>query len=228
MKIIFFRNSIILRKKYLIVSDLHVGIEKDMNKKGINANIHASVIEKRIKEIANTFNVNVIVINGDIKHDILKKDKHVEKFIENLRKDFEVIIVKGNHDAGTKGLKKEFLVDNVCITHGHRWPSPLSINCKLWICGHEHPVIRAGNYYEKVWVVGRLEKNVIKKVYGKESTIKVIFMPAFSPLIFGYPISYNITGRGPIMRAIQKKSVDVFSEKFLYLGKLNYITKETS
>jgi len=59
-------------KKFLVISDLHIGSEIDLIKKGININssqISQDVL-KEIKDLKNTHSLNGIIILGDLKSSI--------------------------------------------------------------------------------------------------------------------------------------------------------------
>jgi hypothetical protein len=60
----------LLIDRTLIISDLHIGYEQALNREGIMVpRFQYKKILERLNEIINSFDIQRIVVNGDIKHE---------------------------------------------------------------------------------------------------------------------------------------------------------------
>ena len=178
-------------RDYLIISDLHLGLERELEEKGYMIPDLSKEFEKRIKKIKGKTK-NLLML-GDIKHSITYEDiPEVKRFIKRMEEIFEkVIIVKGNHDGGLKNTVNEYTIDNIKFIHGHMWPKDLKE--EILVMGHSHPsfTLPSGRKIP-CWWIGHLNK--IKR-YKIMNIKKVIVVPSFNEWIMGYkePI-------GPLMK----------------------------
>lgn len=198
--------------KSLVISDLHIGITKDMYDKGV-------VLPSQVKEMADTINklkrktnTNKLIILGDVKHKVpgisLQEFKEVPLFF-SLLKYKDIIIVKGNHDGNIEKLvdniggvkvKKSATISDYYLTHGHR-----NVNTKknTIVIGHNQPHVKfidrmRARYVEPVWVKGNLKG-------GKE----LIIMPAFNRLCGATIVNKNRL-LGPIAKKLIKSRAHVY------------------
>jgi hypothetical protein len=167
-------------KEWLVIADLHIGIEREYWKKGYEMPSKNEDLLKRIKKIKKKS--KKLIILGDLKHNIpqitYREREEVPEFINELRKEFkEVVIIKGNHDGNlerlVKGVVKEHFIDDLAFIHGHT-VSKKALNAKRIIAGHSHPVYSYKNHLglkqnEKCFVI----------------TDKVVILPAFTELSSG-------------------------------------------
>lgn len=193
--------------KNLVIADLHFGIECEAGLASI-ALSRAKAMAQRIVELAKEHGAKRVVILGDVKHLLPKKEKFefervVAKAIPNLLSQIaavaEVIVIKGNHDGGLVlhnfDLKKEMLLKDVLFVHGHRWPSAeVAGKCGKIICAHTHPCwafVDAFGHRElkKVIILGRAAPGFFKKYKTKPRAIEVVVMPAFNDLIRGAAVN---------------------------------------
>ena len=180
-------------RDYLIISDLHIGLERELEEKGYIIPNLSKEFEKRIKRIKN--GSKKLILLGDVKHSITYEDiPEVKGFIKKMKEIFEkVIIIKGNHDGGLKTID-EYNVDNIKFIHGHMWPKDLKE--EILVMGHSHPsfTLPSGRKIP-CWWIGHLEK--IEK-YKIMNVKKVIVVPSFNEWILGYkePI-------GPLMKYLK-------------------------
>ncbi len=195
--------------KSVVIADLHIGIELEYASKGIYIPWQTKELIKKLEKIKKIEkNVKRLIINGDLKHNILKIDqkeiRHVLDFVNKAEELFEdVVIVKGNHDGKIQkiliGRKvvPYFVEEETLIMHGHK-KIPEEIDVDRIVIGHVHPILKTGMKSEKVFLRGFLD--------GKE----VIVLPAFGDLCGGRDVKEGIK-KGPIARKL--KNIEVISLK---------------
>jgi len=93
----------------LLVSDLHLGLEKEMAKKGFSLPSYSVKMLERIKGIAEKAGAERAVILGDVKHSVGKVEdidwSILPWFFGTLLDLFSSVdVVPGNHDGGIKPL----------------------------------------------------------------------------------------------------------------------------
>ena len=186
----FLRNyPAMVVKENLIVSDLHLGITKELYESGIMMPQQSSRLSERLNKIKSMTKTRRLVILGDVKHEIpvisIQEKKEIHKFFERLNFN-KVIITKGNHDGRIEELianvkkdikiKNSFAVGGYAFTHGH---IKIKTKKKKIVIGHNHPKIMFkdamnATYFEQVCIKG-------EAVYdGKKR--EIIIMPPFNEL----------------------------------------------
>ena len=179
------------KEKILIINDLHIGYEEALHKKGILVpKFQIKEIINRMEAILNEVTPNIIIINGDLKHEfgrVLNQEwKEVLQFLDFLSlKCQEIIIIKGNHDpiiktiADRRNIKivTEYQTDDILIVHGDQL---VETSAKRIIIGHEHPAITLREQ-------GKREKFKCF-LKGKWKRKELIAVPSFNPLIEGTDI----------------------------------------
>ncbi|MCW1296164.1 MAG: metallophosphoesterase [Candidatus Parvarchaeota archaeon] len=213
-------------KNFLIISDLHIGFERELSLKGINIPSQTEKMLNDILEINKKMKRKNLIILGDLKHRIplasFQELREVPFFVKKLTGEFrEVYIIKGNHDGrieeilkGIKGvnINKEMTVDDVLMIHGNAWPSKEAIEkCKFSLMGHLHACFfykdKLGiSNYKKCWLIANIDKRRLMEEYPKKldrvSLSKLIIFPAFNNFFTG-----TQERMGPIMKCIKKKEV---------------------
>lgn len=193
----------ILVGKYLVVADLHLGIEREFIEKGVFIPTQIEELIKRLIKLSK-YSKNLIIL-GDVKHKVpgvsIQELAEIPYFFKKILKYFkEVIIIKGNHDAGLDKLTsvkmlKEFSYKNVGFIHGHALPSHNILKNKVLITGHIHPRF---NFKDSIGVFHSLPCFLI----GKYEKTKIIIMPAFNELVGGF----GEENKG-ILKRIKKKEI---------------------
>lgn len=186
-KFIFINNSIYFPKeKVLIISDLHLGYEGELLKKGVLVPLtQKKEIIKNLKNILNKVNPKKIIINGDLKHEfgsINKQEWRDVIEVLDLLNSFEIVIIKGNHDKIIEPIIRKKNVEVVdlykfsdtLIIHGDKI---IKSDCKNIIIGHEHPAIVLSDKTKK-----EKYKCFLK---GKFNEKELVVLPSFNPLIEG-------------------------------------------
>lgn len=185
--------------KYLVVTDVHVGITKDLWQSGVSLPSQVKSMALRLNKLKSLTKTTHLIILGDLKHKItgisLQEKKEVPEFLRML-KFSKITLIKGNHDGFIEKLtknikkvsvKKSLTVGDYIFTHGHR---VVKTKKKIIVVGHNHLCVKFQDdvgavYNEPVWVRGKAE--------GK----KIIIMPAFNELC-GYYAANKGRFHGPI------------------------------
>ncbi len=229
-------------RSYIVIGDLHIGIERKLREKGVNLHNASDAMLKKINSLSERFDCKNIIMLGDVKDAILNPDAidadSIRHFFAALD-GYDVTVVLGNHDAhlgeiiGVKTVD-ELLLDRFALLHGNRWPTQEAMMADYIITAHNHVAIRitdknGGAYTEKAWLVAPLDKDVAGKYYEKfNSGIKLVVAPAFNDLIIGKPIN-EIDGKmlNPLLnnKVFDYENGDVYTIKADALGKLNRYMK---
>ncbi|MEM2040718.1 MAG: metallophosphoesterase [Nitrososphaerota archaeon] len=143
-------------RRYLVLSDLHLGIEDEGRDRGIHLPSMLPSILESVKGLLNNFGPVSLVLLGDVKHRIVgvswREARQVREFVMEVRPLVEeLIIAPGNHDVGIYSLTESFAsimpsrgfgIGDKWLLHGHTWPHPEALSRDLIIIGHTHPVLR--------------------------------------------------------------------------------------
>lgn len=195
--------------EYLVVADLHVGMELGLSKKGVHLFNATELMAERIIRIMKEFSLKNLIMLGDIKESILYPENAELKLLKNFFKrldGFQTRIIAGNHDAHlgeiiSHDVDKELVIGNFGFLHGNRKPSQQMMGLDYIISAHDHIAVRirekSGAVYEqKAWAFYKLGKKRAKSEYEKfNDRIKLISMPAFNDLIMGTTIDKNSKSR---------------------------------
>ncbi len=143
----------------LVLSDLHLGYEEELRRKGIfiPTGEYANV-ERLLESLVKRHKPKTIVLNGDVKHGFGTINdsewRHTRKLLEALQRVAQVIVVRGNHDlalgpvARSAGLEAEpyWIENGILFLHGDVVPEPeLLAGVHTLIIGHEHPAVALTN-----------------------------------------------------------------------------------
>lgn len=223
----------------ILISDLHLGLEKEMAKKGFRIPPYSMKIMERVNGIAEKYRANRIIVLGDVKHSIGKVDdidwSVLPWFFETLLDIFSSVeVIPGNHDGGIKSIlpsrvklhPSEGIIigsdEKIGVTHGHSWPSQEIIACGRIVMGHSHFRYEMRDRFgarskEAVWLFAKYDIDGLLKKAGFHSsahgTGELIVMPPFNNLVGGQAI--NAKGGfdfGPVLssKTVDVKDADVF------------------
>ncbi|MFZ2071536.1 MAG: metallophosphoesterase [Halobacteriota archaeon] len=233
--------------KTLVIADLHLGIEAELRRKGINIGSQTAKLLDIVISCVETVEPDAIVLLGDIKHavpEISYSDrKEVPLFLAALAEYAPVYLTKGNHDSHLDTLlplehevymksTRGFLLDEVGYTHGHTWPSPELFSAKYILIGHNHPRIRLASSHsnyarmKNVWVRAKCDYEAVKAYYKDLSSWCdpwVILMPAFNELCGGVTFnSPELKLLGPIAsKLLRQADMEVYLLDGTYIGKVS-------
>ena len=184
----------------LVVADLHLGLAGDVDE-----------IREKIVELANRTGCSTVLINGDLKHIGLFGVRRAKKFVEELEKDVEVSLVRGNHDANLKSeldMIKFYSDETLSVLHGNVEHKG-AMDSDVIVLAHSHPAFFIKDvvhgYKERVWLEGELEDR------------RIIVMPAFNELCSSTAVNLDRPA-GFIFKKVRK--FDVFTLDGVFLGEV--------
>jgi len=224
----------------LLISDLHLGLEKEMAKKGFRLPAYSIRMVERIKGIAERYGTKRLAVLGDVKHTVGKVEDIdwgvVPWFFDTMLDLFESVeVVPGNHDGSIKTVLPQRVMlhpsqgavlgrgrGKVGIAHGHAWPSEEAIATRNLVIGHSHFTYEmkdalGSRSREAVWV--RAEYGVAELMEGAGYSSKakgrgrLTVMPPFNRLVGGQPINRSKSFEfGPVLssRSVSLKDADIF------------------
>jgi len=156
-------GAVVNSNKWLILADTHVGLEFELQERGVRVPVQTSRIINNIVSWAEEEGATGVAILGDVKHELpypFESLNEVKAFIEALAKNFEeVVLIAGNHDGGLEqvvgkvGLSNVKLYDSrglvvningrsALMMHGNSKPNPEDLRVvDMVVMGHTHPAI---------------------------------------------------------------------------------------
>lgn len=179
------------REKILVVADLHVGFEYAMSEHGVNLPSQTHKLLRRLIELIEDVDPDVLLMLGDIKHGIpitlAPEYTEVPAFLNCLAKYVKVKLLLGNHDGGIYGLLPDnidvlptrgiLIGDKIGLLHGHCWPFPALFSADYLIIGHNHPVIQVRDpsgfkLTRQVWVKAQFDIEKLLQIFLKYTGVK--------------------------------------------------------
>jgi putative SbcD/Mre11-related phosphoesterase len=223
----------------ILISDLHLGLEKEIAAKGFRIPPYSMKMLERIKGLAERYHADRIVILGDVKHSIAKVQdidlSVLPWFFDTLLDLFSSVeVVPGNHDGGIRPLLPPRVVlhpshgaiiggdEKIGVAHGHAWPSEEVIATKKLVIGHSHFTYELRDRFgaksrERVWLFARYRVEELFGSAGYKGRMrgegKLIVMPPFNLLVGGQAINTGKSlGFGPVLSSgkISLAESDVF------------------
>lgn len=184
--------ALLLRKKnerVLVVADLHIGWEAALAEKGIHVPSQMQKMLSVMVQLIKSHKPTRLLFLGDVKHTVATAEwgewQDIPDFFEAVGKMVDDIqVIPGNHDGNLKPLLPEtvkilpstgvVLWKDFGLFHGHTWPAPELLGCRVLIIGHVHPVVAFRDptgfrVTRQVWVKAecnsaRLAKSVLKNL----------------------------------------------------------------
>ena len=205
-------------KRYLVVTDLHIGFENTLAVNDIYVEPTTIVQETlgEIRSIIKSEKPDSLILLGDIKSSIDSISKiewqSVPLFFE-IAKEIDTVLVPGNHDGNIQKLVPDnvritsslgIVIEDVLLTHGHTLPSENLSHVKKIIMGHVHPVFFSEGSVvngKRVWVSLKTEKrNIFPSLQGE---VEIIIMPTFNKYFYASNKRYK-KSISPIIERIKK------------------------
>ena len=164
-------------KRFLVIADLHLGIEYSMIDRGLQIPSQAQTqrLIDKLSNIIERIKPSVLIILGDIKHNTPAISQMewqiVPTFFEHF-KNLPIHIIVGNHESESQieGLTTRnttihpaqgCLIEitekcKIALFHGHTWPGKDLFNSDILIMAHNHPVIefqdKLTRTFEPAWI----------------------------------------------------------------------------
>ncbi|MGC9037659.1 MAG: metallophosphoesterase [Candidatus Micrarchaeia archaeon] len=196
----------VLAGKYLVVGDLHIGLEERIKEKGINFPNPHKVIAGLISKYFTMTSASRLILLGDIKESIgyPSKGEYVElqELFYDLR-NMPISIVRGNHDAHLQEIlerlgydieiKRALILDNMAFLHGNALPNEEALACSYIFEAHGHTALLHDGTEEKAFLIAKPAKKGIKA--------KLVLIPPINPIIAGNPISFSTAKHIPAFRS---------------------------
>ena len=220
--------------KNLIISDSHVGVELELEAKGISVS-NFELEAKKLNSLLKQTKCNRIIVLGDFKHDfygLKNKEFWVLKKFLKLLKCKNILVIKGNHDSQLEEFKevkvieaKGMLVEEKGVKyglfHGHALPSTEILeNADVFLLGNMHPLVEISegkggerfSYRTPVWMMGKTKEN--RKI-GLRGGKKWVLFPAFGSLAGGMAVNRE-KNLGPFLKT---ENADLpYAQVFLLSG----------
>jgi len=215
-------------KKYLVVTDIHIGFESSMSSNEIFIGKNSSTKEtiSEMLEIIDAEKPDSVILLGDVKSSIKSISKSewddVPMFFEKIREKCDVILVPGNHDANIQRLVPEnismisstgMVEENILLTHGHTMPSENFSHVDKIIMGHVHPVFFQEDSVmngQRVWISLKTEK---EKIFpNKSGELEITIIPSFNKYFYA------------THRRQYKKSISPIIDKIKSVSKARIVT----
>jgi hypothetical protein len=230
--------------RVLVIADLHLGIERELYRYGINIPSQTDKILNSVIDQIKRTNPDRVVLLGDIKHNVPLTSKQergeIPRFLECLSEHLPVEIVPGNHDGGIGMLTPTsislhqstgFILDGVGYFHGHAWPSPELFSASHMVMAHEHPIIRLKDEMgyimtKQAWIRTKFDRDKIFSHYNLKSwkNPSLTIVPAFNGLCGGIPFNDEDPKLlGPMSKAIRIDDGEVHLIDGTYIGNLKTI-----
>ncbi|MGI0027306.1 MAG: metallophosphoesterase [Nitrosopumilaceae archaeon] len=205
-------------KRYLVVTDLHIGFENAFLSNEIHVEPKELVQEAldSLLSIIESEKPDSLILLGDVKSgiDFISKAEWqaVPLFFE-IGKKIDTIIIPGNHDSNIQKLLPDgitlasssgLVIGDTLLTHGHTMPSENLSQINKIIMGHVHPVFfQEGSVIDgqRVWVSIKTEKNQLFP--SSKGTLEIIILPAYNKYFYATHKKYYKKSISPILQSIK-------------------------
>ena len=224
IKIVRSKPALILegKKRYLVVTDLHIGFEAKLVANDIYVNPR-QVTEETIKDleiIIKDEKPDVLVLLGDVKsgtESISKIEWTAVPLYFEIGKKIDTILVPGNHDGNIQKLAPDWItvssptgvvIEDALLTHGHVMPSENFSSVDKIIMGHVHPIFfQQGSVLdgERVWVSIKTEKKTIFP--SSRGQIEITIIPSFNRYFYASYKKSRKRSISPILEAAKESEL---------------------
>lgn len=206
------------KKRYLVVTDLHIGFENTFVTNDIHVEprdlVHETI--QNLEAIIESQRPDFLLLLGDIKASveaISKIEWDVIPLFFEIGKKVETIVIPGNHDGNIQKLvpgwvsissSSGLVINDVLLTHGHVMPSENLSHVNKIIMGHVHPVyFQEGSVLDgqRVWVSIKTEKS---KIFPSASgPIEIIVIPSFNKYFYATYKKFHKKSISPILECVK-------------------------
>ena len=229
------------RKRYLVVTDLHIGFESKFMANDIHVDPKDTIAEtvKELDTIIQMQRPDCLILLGDIKsgvESISKVEWNAVPLFFEIGKKIETIVIPGNHDANIQKLAPQWItvsspsglvIGDALLTHGHVMPSENLSHVSKIIMGHVHPVyFQEGSVLDgqRVWVSILANKSQI--FTSSQGYIEVTVMPSFNRYFYATHKKNHKRSISPIIEALKElKSAKIATLDGSIIGNESMIPK---
>jgi putative SbcD/Mre11-related phosphoesterase len=211
------------KKRYIAVSDLHIGLEAELGQKGIK--IKSTLAQEMLDEItslAESQRATGLVLLGDVKNTVGAISKQewddIPMFLKQLSARMEdVYLVPGNHDGSIRHLvpdsvnvisSRGMVIGDTLFVHGHSLPSDARSHVRRIVMGHLHPVfLKKGSVVngKRVWVSLQAKKEAL---FSEPGLLDIIVIPSFNKYLYAAGERTYRRSTSPIMsRLVESDAV---------------------
>ena len=207
------------KKRYLVVTDLHIGFENKIMANDIHIGPKEIIAEtvQTLEKIIESEKPDSLILLGDVKSSVESISKiewsMVPLFFE-IGKKIETIVIPGNHDGNIQKIVPDWatissssgiVIGDTLLTHGHVMPSENLSQINKIVMGHLHPVyFHDGSVLDgqRVWVSIKAEKSQIFPSTTGE--IEIIIVPSFNKYFYAtFKKSYK-KSISPLINAVKR------------------------
>ena len=208
-------------KKFLVISDLHIGLETELLRSGIKIHKQIEKFRETIDKLITLTKATTLVILGDIKYKVpgmfTQELRDIPKFFEYFSSKMKVIIALGNHDDYLETLlppkvkvygSRGFKIGKYGFFHGHAWPSKKLLGCDYIFMGHIQPSVefrdRLGyRNRQRVWLKAKFNEKTIREKYKvkKIGKLELVILPAFNNLSGSLNVAGDNKLSGPLLKS---------------------------
>lgn len=206
------------KKRYLVVTDLHVGFENSLvaNDIFIDPKDLVSETVQNLGAIVESQKPDCLVLLGDVKasvESISKIEWSAVPLLFEIGKAIETVVIPGNHDGNISKLAPEWVtissssglvIDEVLLTHGHVMPTENLSEVNKIVMGHVHPTyFQEGSVLDgqRVWVSIRTDKSQLFS--SARGEVEIIVIPSFNKYFYATQKRQYKKSISPILQNIK-------------------------
>lgn len=217
-------------RRYIVVSDLHLGFESTLDTKGIfiDSNLYVTEIISQIVQLIQSHKPEAVVLLGDLKSTVgsISRDEwnKVPYFLKTISNYVDIYFIPGNHDANIRFLMPDtvnvfgmsgMLLNSTLLLHGHSMPSMARLShVKRIIMGHIHPVfLKQGSLLngQRVWLHFKVKKEGlisrnIKHAFQTSDLVEIVVIPAFNKYLYAISKKQYKKSISPIISRVIKQN----------------------
>lgn len=207
----------LLAGDYLVVADLHIGLEEELREKGVVIPSRSEVMARRLLDIADRTGARGLVLLGDVKHLVprmaSRERRDVYVFFRDLSERFpEILVAQGNHDGMLRNIVPRsvrfrspygFRIDDVGFCHGHAWPYKKVMEAATVVMGHNHPAVAFRDALGARQILPCWMRAPFLRKHKRYARLpkEAVVVPSFNELCGGMPVNdVRADFLGPLFR----------------------------
>jgi uncharacterized protein len=212
------------KRRYMVISDLHIGFESHIYTRGITFDemIFFDEMIRELSDLIESNKVQALILLGDLKSTVgsisRQEWQKIPRFFKLLSEITDIYFVPGNHDSNIRFLMPEninvmsskgMVLDDTLLVHGHTMPTTARSYIKKIVMGHIHPVFLRHNSVingQRVWIYLKIIKEAIFP--GSQGTLDLIILPAYNRYLYAINERRYTKSISPIIdKAIKSNAV---------------------